>query len=224
MPNKPYPCTPSELAEVYRKLPGWTRGEVAGLTEAQLDRTGPEEWAWWSPRRQVSHMAYVITRWLMVLYGAVSLPWQPVDMSQFWTFINSMEDDRRFSAARYGDLAWLLARLEESCGEAAERAAGPGEEGKALLFVFGADARVGASPDRVVDLWGRSATCHPDGMARDPAHPHAFRMTPLAALRHGLWDGLIHLRSLRLHRGAMGLAPAHPEAPVGGYEAAYPVR
>ena len=34
----------------------------------------------------------------------------------------------------------------------------------------------------------------------------------------------LHGSCLRMHREAMGLAPVHPEAPVGGYAPAYPVR
>lgn len=45
----------------YPHLLAWTKAEVDGLTEAQLDfdDTHPErEWMWWSIRRQVSHMAW----------------------------------------------------------------------------------------------------------------------------------------------------------------------
>ncbi len=222
-----YPQTAAECAEAYRELPGWTRGEIEGLTEARLDRTGPEEWAEWPPRRQVSHMAYITTRWLMIWYGAISLPWDPFDMSQFGTFINTPQDDRRFAEARYRDPEWLLARLEEACAAAADRLDGleknPRDD-RTLLFVFPAEVRLGATQERVLDLWSRTAACHSDGVFPDPGYPGGFRMTPLGTLRHTLWDDLIHLRSLRMHREAMGLAPVHPEAPVGGYGPAYPVR
>ncbi len=120
-----------------------------------------------------------------------------------------------------------LARLEEACAAAADRLddleKNPRDD-RTLLFVFPADARLGATQGRVLDLWSRTAVCHSDGVFPDPGYPGGFRMTPLGTLRHSLWDDLIHLRSLRMHREAMGLAPVHPEAPVGGYGPAYPVR
>ncbi len=214
---------------MYRQIPLWARSELADLSEAQLDRTGAEEWARWSPRRQLSHMAYITTRWFLVLYGAARLPWRVVDMSQFGTFINSAEDDRRFSSERYPDAEWLHARFSEACGAAAAQleerreAEGATAAGKALLFVFTDSSVVGASEERSVDLWSRCMRCHPDGFAADPEHAHGFRVTPLAILRHVLWDNLIHLRSIRLHREALGLSPVCPDAPVGGYAPAYPV-
>ena len=219
------PAAPEEVARAYRRIPEWTRGELAGLSAAQLDRTGAEEWARWSPRRQLSHMAYVTTRWFMVLYGAAGLPWRPVDMSQFASFINSREDDRRFSAARYSDVEWLHLRFAEACGAAAERIENREAESAeaSLLFVFTDASVVGATGERAVDLWNRCVRRHPDGFEADPDHAHGFRLTPLAALRHALWDDLIHLRSIRLHREAMGLPPVHPDAPPGGYASAYPV-
>ena len=221
-----YPVTPTEIAHVYRQIPAWTMGELADLSEAQLDRTGTEVWAHWSPRRQLSHMAYITTRWFMVLYGATRLPWPVVDMSQFSTFINTRDDDRRFSSDRYGDIEWLYSRFSEACEAAASQAEKPEKEysaSKSLLFVFTDSSVVGVSEERSVDLWNRCMKCHPDGFTVDPEHEHGFRVTPLATLRHVLWDDLIHLRSIRLHREALGLSPVYPDAPVGGYASAYPV-
>ena len=221
-----YPVTPSEIAHVYRQIPTWTSGELADLSEAQLDRTGAEEWARWSPRRQLSHMAYITTRWFMVLYGATRLPWPAVDMSQFGTFINTREDDRRFSSKRYGDIEWLHMRFSEACKAAAlqtEKLEKKDSSENALLFVFTDSSVVGASEERSVDLWNRCMKCHPEGFTIDSVHTHGFRITPLATLRHVLWDDLIHLRSIRLHREAMGLPPVYPDAPSGGYISAYPV-
>ncbi|MEE9275082.1 MAG: hypothetical protein V3V62_07225 [bacterium] len=219
--------TAAEVAEVYRQIPGWARGELSGLSEAQLDRTGPEGWAQWPPRRQLSHMAYITTRWIMLWFGALNFSWDPVDMSQFMTFVNTPADDRRFSAARYNDPAWLHAHLEEVCATAAERLEEmekDPKEDRSLLFVFPAEAKLGATEVRLADLWERMCQRHPDGMTRDPELPHAFRLTPLGAFRHTAWDNLIHLRTLRLHREAMGLAPAHPDTPTGGYVPVYPIQ
>jgi len=221
-----YPVTPSEIADVYRQIPAWTMGELAGLSEAQLDRTGTEVWARWSPRRQLSHMAYITTRWFMVLYGATRLPWPVVDMSQFSTFINSRDDDRRFSSDRYRDIDWLHLRFSEACEVAASEVEKREQEHSTeneLLFVFTDTSVVGTSEERSVDLWNRCMKCHPDGFTIYADYAHGFRMTPLATLRHVLWDDLIHLRSIRLHREALGMSPVYPDAPAGGYASAYPV-
>ena len=221
-----YPVTPSEISHVYRLIPTWTKGELADLSEPQLERTGTQEWARWSPRRQLSHMAYITTRWFMVLYGATRLPWPAVDMSQFSTFINTRDDDRRFSSERYGNIEWLHLRFSEACEAAAaqiEKGVGENLANKSLLFVFTESSVVGVSEERSVDLWNRCKECHPDGLTIDSDHAHGFRMTPSATLRHVLWDDLIHLRSIRLHREALGLSPVYPDVPVGGYASAYPV-
>ena len=221
-----YPITPSEIAHVYRLIPTWTKGELADLSESQLERTGTQEWARWSPRRQLSHMAYITTRWFMVLYGATRLAWPAVDMSQFGTFINTRDDDRRFSSEKYGDIEWLHLRFSEACEAAAAQIEKRVEENlanKSLLFVFTESSVVGVSEERSVDLWNRCRECHPDGLTIDSDHAHGFRMTPSATLRHVLWDDLIHLRSIRLHREALGLPSVYPDAPVGGYASAYPV-
>ena len=45
----------------YQRLVEWTRAEVEGLTDEQLDvddLSPDKEWMWWSIRRQVSHMAW----------------------------------------------------------------------------------------------------------------------------------------------------------------------
>jgi hypothetical protein len=45
----------------YQHVLQWTRAEVEGLSEVQLDYHDPapeREWMWWSIRRQVSHMAW----------------------------------------------------------------------------------------------------------------------------------------------------------------------
>ncbi len=226
MSESSYPVSPSEIAYVYRQIPAWTIGELADLSEAQLDRTGTEDWARWSPRRQLSHMAYITTRWFMVLYGATRLHWPVVDMSQFGTFINTREDDRRFSSERYADPKWLHLRFSEACEAAAtevEKFEHEGSTQKRLLFVFTDSSIVGVSEERSIDLWNRCMKCHPDGFTLDTEHPHGFRITPLVTLRHVLWDDLIHLRSIRLHREALGLSPVYPDAPVGGYASAYPV-
>ena len=226
MRESSYPITPSEIAHVYRQIPIWTKGELSDLSEAQLDRTGTEEWARWSPRRQLSHMAYITTRWFMVLYGATRLPWPAVDMSQFTTFINTRDDDRRFSSERYGDTEWLHLRFSEACEAAViqvEKLENENSVDKSLLFVFSESSVVGTSEERSVDLWNRCMRCHPDGFTIDADYAYGFRITPLATLRHVLWDDLIHLRSIRFHRKALGLSPVYPDAPVGGYTSAYPI-
>ena len=162
----------------------------------------------------------------MVLYGATRLPWPTVDMSQFSTFINTRDDDRRFSSERYGNIEWLHLRFSEACEAAAaqiEKGVGENLANKSLLFVFTESSVVGVSEERSVDLWNRCKECHPDGLTIDSDHAHGFRMTPSATLRHVLWDDLIHLRSIRLHREALGLSPVYPDVPVGGYASAYPV-
>ena len=156
----------------------------------------------------------------------LSLPWPVVDMSQFSTFINTRDDDRRFSAERYGDIDWLHLRFSEACEAAAtqvEKLENENSIDKSLLFVFSDSSVVGTSEERSVDLWNRCMKCHPDGFTIDADYAHGFRITPLATLRHVLWDDLIHLRSIRLHRKALGLSPVYPDVPVGGYTSAYPI-
>ena len=49
--------------------------EVEGLTEEQLDWTS-DWWGWaeWSIRRQTSHMASLLYRWMVVALGGYNVP------------------------------------------------------------------------------------------------------------------------------------------------------
>ena len=65
----------SRLFPEYAGLYDLIAAEVEGLTDAQLDWTSERfEWAEWSIRRQTSHMASLLFRWLIVRWGDVLFP------------------------------------------------------------------------------------------------------------------------------------------------------
>jgi hypothetical protein len=72
------PASVSSTASALTLLPSWGsmgpwyRAEVGGLSDAQLDfdsQDPAQEWMWWNIRRQTSHVAAMLFRWLFMRWG-----------------------------------------------------------------------------------------------------------------------------------------------------------
>ena len=65
----------TELFPEYATLYDLIAAEVEGLTDEQLDFESDRwEWSKWSTRQQLSHMAFLIYRWLIVRWGETLFP------------------------------------------------------------------------------------------------------------------------------------------------------
>lgn len=94
-------------------LYGLIEAEVAGLTEAQLDWTSEEyAWAEWSIRVQLSHMASLIYRWLLIRWGDVTYPDGDHGVEDV-EGLGASPFDRRLDDTKYYDLDVILEKLDE---------------------------------------------------------------------------------------------------------------
>ena len=104
----------SELFPEYAGLYDLISPELSGLSDEQLDWTS-EQWGWaeWSARRQLSHMASLLYRWLMVRWGDVLLPNGEHGIADA-EHVTNADFDRALPKDRYWDLPVLLEKLNES--------------------------------------------------------------------------------------------------------------
>ena len=86
--------------------------EVEGLTDEQLDWTSDKwEWAHWSIRRQTSHMASLLYRWLVVRWVDTVYPDGDHGVENVESLAVSAND--RALDVRYHDMDEILGKLRE---------------------------------------------------------------------------------------------------------------
>ncbi len=120
------------------------RGEIEGLTDAQLDwDDSSEEWSEWSVRRQVSHVALVYLYWFPRVWGKVlwpvNPPADPVDFRKAGVY------DRRLDEEKYWKMADIWVKFEEGFGYMKKAIEGKSEEEMNSLSVtrtFGPDLQM----------------------------------------------------------------------------------
>ncbi len=195
----------SVLFPEYATLYDLVAREVEGLTDDQLDFSSNRwEWAAWSIRRQLSHMAFAIYMWLLVQWGHVLFPEgdHGVDDVQGLT---ASGFDRRLDEHRYGDVAVILHRLR-----------GAIELAKNTL----AQRRVGFLRHHTLlrdasDAWRLMIQAHPTGVTPAEA-PGKQVMTLEATFRHLYFEEITHLYNIQRLKRAQGL-PTVIEVPRVGY-------
>ncbi|MDA0677531.1 MAG: hypothetical protein O2788_05935, partial [Chloroflexi bacterium] len=99
----------------YWKLDSMVRGEIAGLSDPELDWTSNQYgWAGWSIRQQSSHLASVVYRWLLVRWRdqlfADGIPITDERLGQ----VNSERHDRRLDDALFRTVEQILGAMEEA--------------------------------------------------------------------------------------------------------------
>ena len=86
--------------------------EIHGLTDAQLDWTSDEyAWAEWSIRNQLSHMASLTYRWLLLRCGDNLFPDSDHGIEDVQSIANS-PSDRRLDDEKYWELPVILKMLD----------------------------------------------------------------------------------------------------------------
>ena len=217
-PDSPSPSIPArELFPAYPRVPALFRAEVEGLGEAQLDRKRPEKsWGLWSIRDQVSHMASVPYRWLLVRWGKVlfgeRLPRDP-------ELLRTGFSGRMMNPERFHAIGGLLAAQEDAFALAWEvlgrETLGSLRAREISEHLPWGTRRPGETED--VRAWReRSLSAHPASFRRDPADPDIIHFNLEYTFRHILWEGYAHLRTIQKHKEAEGLPP-RSEIPQEGY-------
>ncbi len=204
----------------FDRLRRLVQSELLGVTDQHLDFSSKSpDWARWSIRRQVSHMAnsvyfWLVGRWKDVLWDRVEPDPELVEIA-----LADHGHDRMLDPSRYRDVQTLLTMLNRSYDliyEVAGRESVQSISEKKLTLHLGPDARVGASEENAHQLWERFGPLHEGGIVRDPPDSFAWTFTLEATLRHLYYEQLSHLRTIQRLKKKQGL-PSVARVPREGY-------
>ena len=180
-------------------------GEVSGLSDAQLDWTSPDYgWAEWSVRVQLSHMASLIYRWLIIRWGDVLFPDGGHGVEDV-EGLGASPNDRRMDDAKYCDLPVILTKLREGIDLARRVLA---ERDIAFL-------RAHSLTQDLSGGWALMLRAHPSGVRAADA-PNRVEMLLEGSMRHIYFEEITHLFNIQRLKRAQGLAAAS-ELPKVGY-------
>ena len=193
----------SQLFPEFEGLYDLIAREVDGLTDEQLDFTS-DRWGWseWSIRMQLSHMASLLYRWLLLRWVDALFP-DGHDVADVRGLADS-PSDRRLDDEVYGDYGVIMGKLEE--GIALTRSVLAERDVRFL--------RRNSIPYGVGGQWELMAKAHPRGITQ-----HADgggRLTLEATLRHMYFEEITHLYNIQRIKRAQGLT-AVVDVPRVGY-------
>ena len=195
----------ADLFPEYETLYELIASEVAGLTEGQLDFES-DRWGWsgWSIRRQLSHMASLLYRWLLVRWGDTLFPEGQHGVDDVYGLAQS-DYDRRMDEKRYWELSVVMEKLKGGIDLArlvlAERTVG---------FL-----RSHAYLHHVSPYWELMLKAHPTGFTPTD-DPDNLSMNLESTMRHMYFEEITHLYNIQRLKRAQGLT-AVAEIPQVGY-------
>lgn len=194
----------ADLFPEYATLYELISAEVRDLTDDQLDfRSDQWEWADWSIRVQLSHMASLIFGWLILRWGDTLFPDNGHGVDDVNGIANpgfgGMDDNK------YHDLPVILKKLAEGI-ELAQRVLGERNVG----FLRSHSVIQPRSPQ-----WVFMIKAHPTGIS--PAdNPNERVMLLEASMRHIYFEEITHLFNIQRLKRAQSL-PTVSELPRVGY-------
>lgn len=179
--------------------------EVEGLTDEQLDWTSEEYgWAEWSIRVQLSHMASLIYRWMILRWGDVTFPNGDHGVEDVTALADS-PFDRRMDDTKYYDLPVILSKLREGIdltrGVLADRD---------VAFL-----RAHAITVSLSGGWGTMIKAHPTAIT-PTGEANTVTMQLEGSVRHVYFEEITHLFNIQRLKRAQGL-PAVSDLPRVGY-------
>ncbi len=195
----------SALFPEYESLHDLIAAEVTGLTDAQLDFES-DKWAWseWSIRRQLSHMASLLYRWMLVRWGDTLFPDGEHGVDDV-EGVAASSYDRRLDERRYWELPAILGQLRGGVDLArkvmAERDVG---------FLRGHSIPHQRSPQ-----WVLMHKAHPTGIM-PASDAEQGTITLEATFRHMYFEETTHLYNIQRLKRAQGLQ-ATVDVPRVGY-------
>ena len=206
--NTPVPdgASGSALFPEYDGLFELIESEVAGLSDTHWDFESDRwEWSQWSIRRQVSHMASLIYRWLLVRWGDDLYPDGGHGIDDVEGLAQS-EFDRRMDEAKYFDTPVLMEKLLEAIelarGVLANRTAG-------ML-------RRHAIRTALSGQWDLMRKAHPVGVTLVDDGNNEIEISLEATFRHMYFEEITHLYNVQRLKRAQGL-PTAVSLPRTGY-------
>jgi len=185
-------------------------GEVAGLTEEQLDFES-DKWGWsgWSIRRQLSHMASGNFRWFWQRWGLTMYPEgppaNPPNAEEIKVLAQS-EYDRRLDEDVYWDVKLILEELQR---------------GLALGQTILSQHTVGSLRTEEFEYadtgeWPWFYNIHSTGLRRDSETPTKIWFNLETIFRHRYYEHITHLYNIQRIKQAQGLS-TKTEVPIEGY-------
>ena len=195
----------SALFPEYDSLYDLITAEVTGLTDAQLDFESDKwEWSEWSIRRQLSHMASLLFRWMLVRWGDALFPDGEHGVADV-EGVAASSYDRRLDERRYWELQAILGQLrggiELTRKVMAERDVG---------FLRGNSIPHQRSPQ-----WILMRKAHPTGIV-PASDAEQGTITLEATFRHMYFEEITHLYNIQRLKRAQGLQAA-VDVPRVGY-------
>ena len=178
--------------------------EVEGLTDEQLDWTSKEYgWAEWSIRVQLSHMASLIYRWLILRWGDVTFPNDDHGVEDV-NGLAASPYDRRMDDTKYYELPVILTKLREGIDLArrvlAERSVGFLRSHTITVTLDGG--------------WATMIHAHPTAVtATDQANTVTMQFE--GSIRHIYFEEITHLFNIQRLKRAQGLSTVSDLPRVG---------
>ena len=179
--------------------------EVQGLTDAQLDWTSEDyAWAEWSIRNQLSHMASLTYRWLILRCGKALFPDGDHGIQDVQSIANS-PSDRRLDDSKYWEMPVILEMLDGGI-RLAQRVLS--ERSVEFMWSHSVTSEASAS-------WDLMLQAHPEGITISEDKTMRI-MRYDAMIRHIYFEETTHLFNIQRLKRAQGL-PTVSEVPRVGY-------
>ena len=195
----------AELSSQFGSFGQLLGAELDGLTEDQLDWSSDRyEWAGWSIRNNVSHMASLMIRWPLLRMGPVLFPdGKPVLDEQ--NLLMESKYDRRLDDDIFWDAAVLQDKLSQALVMAQDILARDSAEGVLEL-------------EATVDFGGafeRHAEMYAGEVRKGEGDPVLWHVKVGAVMRHMYYEIVTHLYNIQRLKRAQGLQAAVSLPEVG---------
>ena len=189
----------------FETLYGLIANEIGALSDEQLDYTSDNwEWAGWSIRNQMSHMALLIPVWLVLRWGSTIFPLEDHEITNIKKITQS-KSDRRLDDDIYWEIDDLSRLLKQFINLAIKVL-----KDNSLEFMASKKIDRDATPQ-----WEMMAKAHPHGVTSEGT-PAKGSMTLEATMRHIYFEEITHLYNIQRLKKAQGL-PINSVVPEVGY-------
>ena len=189
----------------FETLYGLIANEIGTLSDEQLDYTSDNwEWAGWSIRNQMSHMALLIPVWLVLRWGSTIFPLEDHGITNIKKITQS-KSDRRLDDDIYWEIDDLSRLLKQFINLAIKVL-----KDNSLEFMASKKIDRDATPQ-----WEMMAKAHPNGVTSEGT-PAKGSMTLEATMRHIYFEEITHLYNIQRLKKAQGL-PINSVVPEVGY-------
>ena len=189
----------------FETLYGLIANEIGTLSDEQLDYTSNNwEWAGWSIRNQMSHMALLIPVWLVLRWGSTIFPLEDHGITNIKKITQS-KSDRRLDDDIYWEIDDLSRLLKQFINLAIKVL-----KDNSLEFMASKKIDRDATPQ-----WEMMAKAHPHGVTSEGT-PAKGSMTLEATIRHIYFEEITQLYNIQRLKKAQGL-PINSVVPEVGY-------